>query len=49
MASMPIIRKGIGIELAVICKLPDVEFVEAEELSESDRGHDGSGSTDVAG
>ena len=40
-------RYGVGERVAqmVIVKLPDVDFEEAEELSESDRGDGGYGST----
>lgn len=41
----PIYRGGDRIVQLVIMKLPDVEMVEVEELSESDRGEGGYGST----
>ena len=39
------IQKGTRIAQAMIVKLPDVELVEAEELSQTERGAGGFGST----
>ncbi len=41
----PEIQKGTRIAQAMIVKLPDVELVEAEELSQTERGSGGFGST----
>jgi dUTP pyrophosphatase len=39
------IKRGERIAQMVICELPEVDFVESEELSESGRGSGGFGST----
>ena len=40
-----IIQRGDRIAQMVICELPEIELVEATELSETDRGSDGFGSS----
>jgi len=39
------IKRGERIAQMVICELPEVDFVESDELSESKRGAGGFGST----
>ena len=42
-----IVNRGDRIAQAVICKLPDINIVEVEELSETERGDGAYGSTGV--